>query len=754
MQTLIFAADDGSTGSEFYAANGTDITFLGDLNPGNNDAFTILSAFQEVRGGALFAAFDPDIGSELFFTDGTPGGTRLVEDIAPGPTGSAPFQFAGIGDTVIFAAASANGVELYSSDGTEEGTGLLRDIRPGVSSSFPEGFTEFNDGLIFLADDGATGRELWFTDGTEFGTRRLRDINPGGDDAAAFAFEAGLQESVDNVLGDFFFFAADNGTVGLELWRTDGTEDGTFLVSNINPTPGVGSSPAAFSAFNGRMYFQANDGVNGVELWVSDGTNSGTQILQDINPAGDAFPAFPTPLGDQLIFSATDGVNGTELWVTDGTPGGAELLRDINGGGGASAPRDLTVLGDQIVFTAFEPSTGTELYVTDGTVEGTRLLADIAPGGFSSEPINFVVAGDLLYFRAFTSETGRELWVTDGTTEGTQQVADIDPGADEAIPVLLGSFTPNEAPGPVELSAAVVADDAAIGTVVGTVSGSDPNDDPLSFRLTDDAGGLFQLVGDELQVAAPLDADAIDMYMIELEADDGLGGVTTTGFLITETETITDDLITGTSDADMLDNGGPGMDTIDGLGGLDTVTYDVPRAETMETRTGDASASFTTPDGTDTLLSVERVVLEDGVYIYDIDGSVESSAFTYRVYNAAYARIPDEPGFRFWNGQTAETAPNPLDEKGLAQFFLNAPEAIALYGPDQTDEEFITALYNNALLRDPDDEGFDFWLTAFESGRFDRADMLVFFAESPENIEQNADNLDDGIFLLEDFVFA
>jgi len=50
-------------------------------------------------------------------------------------------------------------------------------------------------------------------------------------------------------------------------------------------------------------------------------------------------------------------------------------------------------------------------------------------------------------------------------------------------------------------------------------------------------------------------------------------------------------------------------------------------------------------------------------------------------------------------------------------------------------------------------EGFDFWLDQFSSGAQDRADMLVFFAESPENIARNADNLDDGIFLLEDFTF-
>lgn len=79
--------------------------------------------------------------------------------------------------------------------------------------------------------------------------------------------------------------AANDGTNGTELWKTDGTAAGTVLVKNINTTaPGSSSSPSRFTEFNGATYFSADDSVNGIELWKSDGSAAGTQLLKDICP--------------------------------------------------------------------------------------------------------------------------------------------------------------------------------------------------------------------------------------------------------------------------------------------------------------------------------------------------------------------------------------------------------------------------------------------------------------------------------------
>jgi len=670
MQQVVFGAFEGSTGREYYVSDGETTTRIGDIAPGPFSSFANFGGFAALgTEGFLFAAND-GTGFELWVSDGTPGGTGLLLDINAGNASSSPNNMEPVGDEVYFSIFNSEtaGQELWVSDGTLNGTRRVSDLASaGVSIGSIEAFA---DGVIFVASDDANGGELWFSDGTESGTILLRDINPGPDFSSPSAIGSDgasdlLIDDGSNILDDLFFFSADDGTNGPELWATDGTPGGTRLVSNISPGAG-GFVASNFQAFDGRMYFSYDDGVNGSELWVSDGTDAGTQLFANIRAGGSASnPSWLTPFGDVMLFTAQGDTAGAELWVTDGTSEGTTLLKDIEPGGFGSFPRGASdstgfvEFGGKVYFRATTSAEGTELWVTDGTEEGTELFLDFVPGPGNGDPFGLVATDTDLFFSITTPEAGIELWATDGTVEGTRLVSDIFPGEMSSTPTFLG----------------VIGESELNGTITGT-----PEDDQLS-------------------------------------------------------------------------NGGPGNDMIDGLAGRDTVSYPLTRDEVSETRTGDSAATITTPDGTDTLTSVERVLLEDGVYIYDIDGSVESSAFTYRIYDAAYGRLPDEAGFRFWEAGTSADAANPISKKELAEFFLAAPEAMVVYGEDLTDEEFITALYNVALRRDPDDEGFDFWLDQFSSGAQDRADMLVFFAESPENIARNADNLDDGIFLLEDFTF-
>lgn len=60
------------------------------------------------------------------------------------------------------------------------------------------------------------------------------------------------------------------------------TQD-AFLVKDINPGAGD-SSPGALSNLNDMFLFRPDDSTTGFELWTSDGTNNGTVLLKDINP--------------------------------------------------------------------------------------------------------------------------------------------------------------------------------------------------------------------------------------------------------------------------------------------------------------------------------------------------------------------------------------------------------------------------------------------------------------------------------------
>src|SRR5262245_5797505 len=101
----------------------------------------------------------------------------------------------------------------------------------------------------------------------------VADINPTGG-----AFPSPIYRS-QTVVGNLAYFSANDGTTGIELWKTDGTAAGTVLVKDILPGPG-NSYPRFLSNVNGTLYFLADDGVSGRELWRSDGTAAGTNVVK------------------------------------------------------------------------------------------------------------------------------------------------------------------------------------------------------------------------------------------------------------------------------------------------------------------------------------------------------------------------------------------------------------------------------------------------------------------------------------------
>ncbi|MFN7940747.1 MAG: hypothetical protein U0X73_04065 [Thermoanaerobaculia bacterium] len=117
-------------------------------------------------GSRVFAVLDDTAhGFELWVTDGSPGGTRLVEDIVPGPESSFPRILTPAGDVLVFDAWTADhGTELWVTDGTAEGTRRATDVNPGAEPADPEWIALAANHLFFSADDGLHGRELWAID--------------------------------------------------------------------------------------------------------------------------------------------------------------------------------------------------------------------------------------------------------------------------------------------------------------------------------------------------------------------------------------------------------------------------------------------------------------------------------------------------------------------------------------------------------------------------------------------------------------
>ena len=335
--------------------------------------------------------------------------------------------------TILLATVAAT-VLLPSSTSAQH---TLDAITGGVTSVDIRDMIEF-DGQLFVSTndwDGAatSGIELWKSDGTNDGTVRVADIRPGSDGSLPADF---------TIVGSELFFSADDGTHGRELWKTSGTVGTTDMVRDIRAIGSGSSVPSHLVSMGGELFFTASGydpgppiAQHGTELWKSDGPEAGTVLVKDIRPGPDgSFPDQLTVIGDKLVFQANDNVTGEELWVSDGTAAGTMKLSAFNQTGFSSVVTQLTAVGGTLFFTAFGPA-GKELYTSTGT--GVALVEDLSPGATSTAFVSLSAGNGVLYFVA-TVDANRALWTSNGTPEGTNILLDLAPGstADQYSPAI------------------------------------------------------------------------------------------------------------------------------------------------------------------------------------------------------------------------------------------------------------------------------------------------------------------------------
>lgn len=354
-------------------------------------------------------------------------------DLNAGSSDSEPLNFNVVNGKLLFSANTSVGRELWISDGTTAGTKLLKDINAGAGSSLQNAGNGpravLGSKLVFAANDGTTGEELWVSDGTAAGTTLLKDIYTGSNSSNPLADGWA-------VVGTKLVFTARTLANGNEVWVTDGTTAGTTLLKDINSGTAP-SYPGAFVQYNSKVYFGADDGVNGSKLWVTDGTASGTQL---INVPFEA-PVYFVVLNSMMISFAYDATNGVELWKTDGTVGGSSLIKDINPGFASSVPASLradmfAVYNNKLYFVADNGSNGYELWMTDGSSAGTQMVKEIRTGTGNTYIGNMQVFNNKLYFGAMDASGKRELWETDGTSGGTKIAVNTNGGFNEMSSII------------------------------------------------------------------------------------------------------------------------------------------------------------------------------------------------------------------------------------------------------------------------------------------------------------------------------
>lgn len=270
----------------------------------------------------------------------------------------------------------------------------------------------------------------------------VKDINPG---TAAGILNWSRQTTAQ--IGDLLFFWAQDGQHGIELWVSDGTEAGTYLLADIWPGPGSAGNPLSYMISMGEtLFFVANDSLHGMELWKYEVGSTGPVLLADMLPGPEG--SYPNLFADEAakVFQNRLYFNGSnkgksqdrELWCTDGDS--VFLVKNIHPGQTqngwlSSFPSAFLVYEDHLYFSAHAPNSGREVWRTDGTTDSTRLVLDIWPGkndGGWNGPVVF--QGEMFFVGRHgipgstgTSLPGFEVWKSDGTEAGTVLLKNIHP---------------------------------------------------------------------------------------------------------------------------------------------------------------------------------------------------------------------------------------------------------------------------------------------------------------------------------------
>lgn len=250
----------------------------------------------EFLGDVYFTATS-DVGG-LALTDGP----RLLRYVATDDrVERVPFLDSSVRQTAVL------GDHLYVVD---DGRNLLRtDGETAVPViiptgwSRPSGLTIFGSGLVFLLENDARDEQLWRTDGTQ--AVQLTDI------ARQDVDERVRIDDPLGVVGMRLVFAADDDGTTFNLWSVTQAGDLTKIETFEGGVSQGPFDPDSGIVLDGVLYLGAQTSASGRQLWRTDGTVAGTYVVEDLGQVID-FCGNCTPT--TLFFSPEP----SELVVFDG----------------------------------------------------------------------------------------------------------------------------------------------------------------------------------------------------------------------------------------------------------------------------------------------------------------------------------------------------------------------------------------------------------------------------------------------------
>ena len=483
-------------------------------------------------------------------------------------------------------------------------------------------------------------------------------------------------------------------------------------------------SHVVFTFMADGTYFFAQEGTgtgmeNGTYGWNS--ATGALTVTTTTDTADSGFTPLSGPLNAQLSWQ----ISGDVTTLNSSIEGSFALTRVASGN---------------------EAQTGSTGVDTINIASGTNTLIDIVPG---TDIIN--ISSGATAVQSLTTATAS--YATNTTNDGTLVIyalpttastitgsSGIDSitgsSADDSLDGGAGNDVLNGGAGNDILAGGAGNDtyyvDSTGDSVTETtnVSGSAT----LGFRLALDLSGSVDKVIASISYTLGSNLENLDLAA-------GGGNLTGTGNEL-------DNVLTGNEGSNTLAGGagndtltgGAGNDSLDGGAGLDIASYSLSRVSFTVTAsgTGFTVADNTGANGTDTLSNVERISFADGSLGLDISGT---SGQMYRLYKAAFNRIPDAPGLG-WNIGLVDGG---LTLAQMSAAFVVSAEFSSTYG-SLTNTQFLDQLYLNVLSRPADPVGAAWNLNLLDTNAVDRPGMLAAYSESAENQAAVIGQIQDGIW--------
>ena len=375
--------------------------------------------------------------NELWISDGTGAGTQLLKSVAGEIIGSGPVNNQFIFLTGIYAANGNDmAFDIWKTDGSPNGTQLVKQQVAVDRNNLmfntrrPRNFTVVNNQLFFIANGGTNFQQLWKTDGTSNGTVAVKTDFVFIDSYESITYLKALNNQL-------LFVQTAEGTTSNHsiLFTSDGTYAGTkeilsnsnFYFTNVNLGLAIN--------YNGKLIFTAFDPAHGNEPWITDGTTNGTSILMDAYPGpGSSFIQRFALTGDKVFTMEGPGQEQV-IAIYDLTNNVRTVLSQT-----FNNIYETSLLNNKLFFKAISKEKGTEWFTSDGSVAGTHVLKDVREGPFGAldtwgnQTAGLSVNNGYFFFTANDGIHGTELWYYDNATNNTSLYTDIAAGAAWSIP--------------------------------------------------------------------------------------------------------------------------------------------------------------------------------------------------------------------------------------------------------------------------------------------------------------------------------